>query len=104
MKNLDGEDVFVVTAWRWGQQLGQIEVEFEETTGKILSYTGSPINMTDAMPQNQTLQDEVLGWRQPFDEFSKEVIGQSATDLEQSNCQQEECESERPSRCNGRRP
>lgn len=53
VKNLDGEDVFVVTAWRWGQQLGQIQVTYEETTGRILAYTGAPINMTEDVPQSR---------------------------------------------------
>lgn len=58
VKNLDGEDVFVVTSWRWGQQLGHIQVEYEETTGKILAYTGAPINMTEAQPQSELRTEE----------------------------------------------
>jgi 5'-nucleotidase len=27
----------------------------------------------------------------PFEEFSREVVGQTATDLDQSTCQQMEC-------------
>lgn len=39
---------------RWGQHLGHIEVEFEADTGRILSYTGAPIEMTDEYPQSQS--------------------------------------------------
>lgn len=39
---------------RWGQQLGRIDVEFEEMTGKILSYTGAPINMTEEVAQSKS--------------------------------------------------
>lgn len=39
--------------YRWGQQLGRIDVEFEEMTGKILSYTGAPINMTQDVAQGE---------------------------------------------------
>ncbi|KAK9896117.1 5'-nucleotidase [Cystobasidium minutum MCA 4210] len=91
VRNLDGEEVFVVTSWRWGQQLGRIDVEFEETTGKILSYTGAPINMTEAVAQDEEYQNQVMEWRQPFDEFNREVIGQTQTDLDQTTCQEQEC-------------
>jgi len=91
VQNLDGEEVFVVTAWRWGQQLGRIDVEFELHSNRILSYTGAPINMTESVAQNDTLQDQILEWREPFDAFSREVVGQTTTDLDQTTCQQQEC-------------
>lgn len=78
VKNLDGEEVFIVTAWRWGQQLGQIDVQFAADSGKILACTsfcfsnrdvnclltcsftwrvpdtGAPINMTEEVKQSQS--------------------------------------------------
>lgn len=53
IKNLDGEDVFVVTAWRWGQQLGRIEIAWDRNENKILAYTGAPINMTEQVKQGE---------------------------------------------------
>lgn len=37
------------------------------------------------------MQQEILGFRAPFDEFSRQVIGTTATDLDQTTCQQMEC-------------
>ncbi|KAL7416609.1 Metallo-dependent phosphatase-like protein [Mrakia frigida] len=91
VKNLDGEEVFIVTAWRWGQQLGEINVAFAKDSGKILSYTGAPINMTEEIKLDPELQADVLEWRKPFEEFSKVIIGQTATELDQSTCQTMEC-------------
>jgi 2',3'-cyclic-nucleotide 2'-phosphodiesterase (5'-nucleotidase family) len=40
VKDADGEDVMVVTAYRWGEYLGRIDVAFEAGSGKIAAYTG----------------------------------------------------------------
>lgn len=56
VRNLDGEEVFVVTAWRWGQQLGRMDVSWEAGTNKILAYTGAPINMTEDLPQSRSFR------------------------------------------------
>ena len=36
-------------------------------------------------------QEEVIGWRAPFEEFNREIIGQTTTDLDQTTCQEQEC-------------
>lgn len=38
-----------------------------------------------------TFQNEVLEWRQPFEEFSKVIVGQTASELDQTTCQTKEC-------------
>lgn len=40
---------------------------------------------------DEALQKDILSWRQPFEAFSRVVIGQTAMDLDQSTCQQREC-------------
>lgn len=42
---------------------------------------------------DEHLQGLVEGWREPFQEFSKKVIGQTINDLDQSTCQDVECSS-----------
>src|SRR5260221_826302 len=37
VKNQDGDDVFVVTSYRWGEYLGYIDVEFDRS-GRIVKY------------------------------------------------------------------
>jgi hypothetical protein len=71
-----------VTSWRWGQNLGQsvrlhgesakgsqltgsagrIDVAFEESSSKFLSYTGAPINMTEDLPQSKKLLSSSIFW------------------------------------------
>lgn len=40
---------------------------------------------------DETIQQQVMDFRAPFDEFNREVIGQTETDLDQTTCQQQEC-------------
>ena len=40
---------------------------------------------------DETLQDQILEWREPFDAFSREVVGQTTTDLDQTPCLLQVC-------------
>ncbi|KAK0727584.1 Metallo-dependent phosphatase-like protein [Lasiosphaeria miniovina] len=90
VKNKDGDEVFIVTAYRWGEYLGYIDVTYD-AAGKILEYHGAPIHLTNATAQDPELQAEVDAWRVPFQEFSSQVIGFSDVVLDQSTCQMQEC-------------
>jgi 2',3'-cyclic-nucleotide 2'-phosphodiesterase (5'-nucleotidase family) len=105
IENKDGEEVFVVTSYRYGEYLGHISLEFDPS-GKILSYVGAPIHLqsNNSMPNNETVynatvstaQDpelvkEIKEWRGPFEEYASVVIGETETVLDQSTCQDGEC-------------
>ena len=90
VENKDGEEVFVVTAWRWSEYLGYIDVTFD-ADGKILEYHGAPINLSNTTAQDPELQAQVTAWRGPFEEFAAEVVGHTNVVLEQSNCKTDEC-------------
>lgn len=89
-KNLDGEEVFVVTAYRWGEYLGALDVSFDKE-GRIVKYTGAPIHMINTTTVDAQLQAQIREWAIPFIEFSKQVVGKTEVLLDQSNCQQGEC-------------
>ncbi|KAK3949865.1 5'-nucleotidase [Pseudoneurospora amorphoporcata] len=90
VKNKDGDEVFIVTAYRWGEYLGYIDVTYD-ADGKILEYHGGPIHLTNETKQDEALQAQIDAWRVPFDEFSKQVIGTTNVVLDQSTCQFKEC-------------
>jgi 2',3'-cyclic-nucleotide 2'-phosphodiesterase (5'-nucleotidase family) len=75
-KNLDGEEVFVVTAYRWGEYLGALDISFDEE-GRIVKFTGAPIHMTNTTAVDTKLQAQVREWAAPFLELSKEVVGKT---------------------------
>ena len=89
-KNLDGEEVFVVTAYRWGEYLGALDISFDEE-GRIVKFTGAPIHMINTTTVDTKLQTQVREWAAPFLELSKQVVGKTNVLLDQSTCQQGEC-------------
>lgn len=92
-ENLDGEEVFIVTAYRWGEYLGYIDVTYD-SEGRILEYHGGPIHITNETEQNATLQAQIDEWREPFEAFAAEEIGMSNVVLDQETCQEQECKFE----------
>lgn len=89
-QNLDNEEVFIVTSYRWGEILGKMSIAFDPS-GKIVSYEGEPLRLTNTTAQDQKLQNEVNEWRQPFDAMGHIVVGNSSVLLDQSTCQFQEC-------------
>ncbi|KAL2261564.1 hypothetical protein VTK26DRAFT_3871 [Humicola hyalothermophila] len=90
VENKDGDEVFIVTAYRWGEYLGYIDVTYD-ADGKVLAYHGAPIHLTNQTQQDEELQQQIDEWRGPFEEFAKQEIGYSNVELDQSTCQQQEC-------------
>ncbi|KAI1637577.1 5'-nucleotidase [Biscogniauxia mediterranea] len=88
--NADGDEVFVVTAYRWGEYLGYIDVTYD-ADGKILAYHGAPLHLTNTTAQDPDLQTQIDAWRVPFEAFAAEEVGESNIVLDQSTCQQQEC-------------
>lgn len=89
-KNKDGEEVFIVTSYRWGEYVGYIDVTYDPE-GKILAYHGAPIHLTNTTKQDEDLQKEIEAWRIPFEEFAAEVLGTTKVELDQTTCQRQEC-------------
>lgn len=42
VKGVDGNDVYVVTAWKWGRVLGRLDVDFDEA-GEVVRVKGCPV-------------------------------------------------------------
>ncbi|KAJ1328967.1 5'-nucleotidase [Microdochium nivale] len=89
-ENKDGDEVFIVTAYRWGEYVGYIDVTYDDQ-GKILAYHGAPVHMTNQTAQDPELQAEVVEWAQAFKAFASEKVGETTTFLDQKTCQEKEC-------------
>ncbi|KAI4862826.1 Metallo-dependent phosphatase [Hypoxylon rubiginosum] len=88
--NKDGDEVFIVTAYRWGEYLGYIDVTYDPD-GKILAYHGAPIHLTNTTEQDEDLQEQIDEWRVPFEAFAAQQVGSTNVVLDQSTCQKQEC-------------
>ncbi|KAI0017823.1 5'-nucleotidase [Xylariomycetidae sp. FL0641] len=88
--NKDGEEVFIVTAYRWGEYLGYIDVTYD-ADGKILAYHGAPMHMTNTTKLDDDLESQIKAWEVPFEAFAAEQVGTTDVVLDQTTCQQREC-------------
>ncbi|KAK6202233.1 hypothetical protein LQW54_008946 [Pestalotiopsis sp. IQ-011] len=88
--NKDGDEVFIVTAYRWGEYLGYIDVTYD-SEGEILAYHGAPIHLTNTTAQDEDLQTQIDAWRVPFEAFAAEEVGETNVELDQTKCYDEEC-------------
>lgn len=89
--NPAGDEVFVVTAYRWGEYLGYMDIAYDLATGHVVEYRGAPVHLTNATRQDPGLQAQVDAWRAPFAEFAAEVVGETSVYLGAETCQAEEC-------------
>lgn len=90
VKDKGGNEVFVVTSYRWGEYLGSIELTFDKN-GKALSYVGAPIHMDNTTALDKDLQKNITAWRGPFEKYAAEVIGTTKNVLDQTTCQKGDC-------------
>ncbi|KAH8101781.1 5'-nucleotidase [Cristinia sonorae] len=90
VKNKEGEEVFVVTSYRWGEYVGYIDVEFDRR-GRIVKYEGAPIHLLNTTAEAPKLKNQIKEWSKAFDPFTKTVLGRTEQKLVQSTCQSEEC-------------
>lgn len=90
VEDLEGDEVFIVTAYRWGEYLGSIDLTFDKN-GKALEYHGAPIHMDNTTAQDKGLNAKIEKWRGPFEEFAAEVLGETDAELDQTTCQDGDC-------------
>lgn len=90
IEDQSGKEVFIVTSYRWGEYLGSIDLTFDKN-GRALSYHGAPIHMTNETKLEDSLQEKILSWRKPFEEYANEVIGTTKNELDQTTCQKGDC-------------
>jgi len=84
------EEVLVVTAYRWSEYLGALDVSFDKE-GRVVNYTGALIHMTNTTTVDEKLQIQIREWAIPFIEYSNQVVGKTDVLLDQSTCLRGEC-------------
>ncbi|RXW23186.1 hypothetical protein EST38_g2677 [Candolleomyces aberdarensis] len=94
VKNKKGEEVFVVTSYRWGEYLGYIDLEFD-SRGRVVRYEGAPIHLTNTdnatKAEDPTLKAEVQEWAKGFEVYGRQIVGFTELPLDQTICLASEC-------------
>jgi 2',3'-cyclic-nucleotide 2'-phosphodiesterase (5'-nucleotidase family) len=90
VENKDGQEVFVVTAHRWGERLGYINCQFD-SDGAIIAYSGGAVHMGPQQPKKQELDRKVKNWGEPFEAIVLRVVGSSDVYLDHDACRKGDC-------------
>ncbi|KAH8685228.1 Metallo-dependent phosphatase-like protein [Ilyonectria robusta] len=90
VEDVNGDEVFIVTAYRWGEYFGSIDITFDED-GKALAYHGAPIHMDNSTEMDAGLNKTIKAWRGPFEKFAAVVVGNTKVELDQTTCQDGDC-------------
>ncbi|OJJ08929.1 hypothetical protein ASPVEDRAFT_90136 [Aspergillus versicolor CBS 583.65] len=85
-----GHEVFIVTAYRWGEYLGAIDLTFDRE-GHALAYHGAPIHMDNSTRLDEELDGKIQEWAEEFADFAAEVLGTTDAVLVQETCQEGDC-------------
>ncbi|KAK3811436.1 MAG: Metallo-dependent phosphatase-like protein [Linnemannia gamsii] len=93
IKNLDGEETFIVQAYCWGRFIGNLDISFNPE-GKIVLYAGNPVLVENSIPGDPGLLAKVDTWRGEFEAWSKKnILGIAADDFNLDGCSTRDCYS-----------
>ncbi|KAI9376780.1 Metallo-dependent phosphatase-like protein [Aspergillus egyptiacus] len=90
VEDLNGREVFIVTAYRWGEYLGVIDLTFDDE-GQALAYHGAPIHMDNSTRLDEDLDAKIQEWAEAFADFAAEILGETDAVLVQETCQEGDC-------------
>ncbi|WP_316861329.1 bifunctional metallophosphatase/5'-nucleotidase [uncultured Cohaesibacter sp.] len=93
VKNPDGKDVPIVTAYAYSKYVGDVEVTFNDN-GDVVSAKGEPILLDASVKPDEAMQARIKELAAPIEELKTKVIGSLGADVDgaRDNCRQKICE------------
>ncbi|KAJ8919180.1 hypothetical protein NQ315_012167 [Exocentrus adspersus] len=86
----NGKTVLVTQASAYCKYLGNITLFFDEN-GEIADYSGAPIFLSNDLPQDLEINQELQPWKDIIDVQGEVVIGSTLVTLSRSTCRYAEC-------------
>ena len=92
VKNPDGKEVPIVTAYAYTKYLGDLAVTFDDD-GNVVSAEGEPILLDASVTPDEAVVARVKELAAPIAELKAKVIGSLGADIDgaRENCRQKEC-------------
>ena len=93
VKNPDGKEVPIVTAYAYSKYVGDVEVTWNDN-GDIISAKGDPILLDKNVKPDEAFAKRVAELGAPIEELKNKVIGSTGADIDgaRDNCRVKECE------------
>lgn len=85
----NGREVLIVQASAYNKYLGNITLFFDEN-GEIKNYEGAPIFLSNDIPQDPFILEELKPWKAEVDAIARREVGYIKHEY-QSFCYQKEC-------------
>lgn len=83
--NLNNVPTYVVQAYRFGQFMGKVDLEFD-LDDQLVRIAGEPILLDQSIEQHGPTHDTVMEWRSSFDKLTKNVVGVASGDYPFLTC------------------
>ncbi len=81
VKTPNGGQTLIAHAFIWGRLLGEINLVFNDK-GEVTSWTGAPIFVDKSIPDDPAVAQAVADLAKPLEALKKQIIGQTAVDLQ----------------------
>ncbi len=75
-----GEPVLIVTAYEWGEELGRLDVTFNDD-GIITDYSGAPIPIDGTLAEDPAVSDILAAYRGDIDALMSKTVGTTDVSL-----------------------
>ncbi|XP_030758221.1 apyrase-like [Sitophilus oryzae] len=90
IKSKNNKDVLIVQAFAYTKYLGNITV-FYDDNGEVVNYEGSPIYLSNDIPQDENITKELAPWKELVDSQGSVVLGSTHVTLSKTGCYFSEC-------------
>lgn len=90
VKSPSGVEVPIVQAGSYGRYLGRLDVAFN-AEGQVTAAKGDLILLDQSVAEDEGVKATVARLAQPLEELRRQVVGESAVDIDQTKCRQAEC-------------
>lgn len=85
VQNLDGKPTYVVQSHRFGDYLGNVEIQFDEND-ELVYLKGDPILLDQSIPKDQDLAQQVADYRKTFEADSRHVVAIVQESMDREKC------------------
>jgi 5'-nucleotidase len=85
VQNLDQKTTYIVQAYRFGQFMGKVDLEFNDEND-LISLGGEPILLDNTISKHEETDIIVKKWRIDFDAQTKHVVGEAIDNFPFSSC------------------
>ncbi|KAK9763263.1 hypothetical protein K7432_010228 [Basidiobolus ranarum] len=91
VKDLDGNDIYVVQAWAWGRYLGHIDISYDQKD-RLTKLSGAPRMLENSIEKDDAMEELISVHSAKIDQIKSEVVGYATAAFSHRGCMSHECQ------------